>query len=118
MCAGTESCPFRLMFSMYLSSEFLEPPNTLKITVFVVGVLEPIRSLLKTLEVVIVVALTVSVKVSSWAMRVLVVGVVVVEVVVVEVVVVEVVVLGVFGKRTTVAVAEAQGVSPLSGQSL
>ena len=65
MCAGTESCPFRLMFSMYLSSEFLEPPKTLRITVFVVGVLEPKRSLSKTLGVVSVVALIVSVKVSS-----------------------------------------------------
>ena len=53
------------MFSMYLSSEFLEPPKTLKITVFVVGVLVLKRSLLKMLGVVIVVVLTVSVKVSS-----------------------------------------------------
>ena len=52
------------MFSMYLSSEFFEPPKTLKITVFVLGVLEPIRSLLKTLGVVSVVVLTVIVKVS------------------------------------------------------
>jgi len=87
--------------------EPLEPLKTLRITVFVVEVLVPKRSLSKTLGVVIVVALTVSVKVSSWAMRVLVVGVVVVEVVV----------LGVFGKRTTVAVAVAQGAFPLSGQS-
>ena len=64
MCAGTESCPFRLMFSMYLSSEFLEPPKTLKITVFVVGVSVPKRSLSKTLGVVSVVVLTVIVKVS------------------------------------------------------
>ena len=73
------------MFNMYLSSEFLEPPKTLRITVFVVGVSVPIRSLLKTLGVVSVVALIVSVKVSSWAMRVLVVGVVAVGVVVVGV---------------------------------
>ena len=43
----------------------LEPLKTLRITVFVVGVLEPKRSLLKTLGVVSVVALIVSVKVSS-----------------------------------------------------
>ena len=98
--------------------ELLEPPKTLRITVFVVGVLVPKRSLSKTLGVVIVVALTVSVKVSSWAMRVLMLGVLVVAVVVVGVVVVAVLVVGVFGKRTTVAVAVAQGVSPLSGQSL
>ena len=67
-------------------AEFLEPPKTLRITVFVVGVLVPKRSLSKTLGVVIVVALTVSVKVSSLAMRVLVVGVFVVEVFVVGVV--------------------------------
>ena len=112
------------MFSMYLSSEFFEPPKTLKITVFVVGVSVPIRSLLKMLGVVSVVVLTVSVKVSSWAIRVLMLGVVVVEVVVgvvvVGVVVVGVVVVlevGVFGKRTTVTVAVAQGAFPLSGQS-
>ena len=69
-------------------AEFLEPPKTLRITVFVVGVLVPKRSLSKTLGVVIVVALTVSVKVSSWAMRELVVGVVVVGVVMVGVFVV------------------------------
>ena len=83
-----------------------------------------IRSLLKMLGVVSVVVLTVSVKVSSWAIRVLMLGVVVVEVVVgvvvVGVVVVGVVVVlevGVFGKRTTVTVAVAQGAFPLSGQS-
>ena len=65
MGAGTESCPFRLMFSMYLSLEFLEPPKTLRITVFVEGVSVPIRSLLKMLGVVSVVVLTVIVKVSS-----------------------------------------------------
>ena len=59
-------------------SEPLEPPKILKITVFAVGVLVPIRSLLKTLGVVSVVALIVSVKVSSWAMRLCVVGVFVV----------------------------------------
>ena len=48
---------------------------------------------------------------------VVVVGVVVVGVVVVGVVVVGVVVVVVFGKRTTVAVAVAQGAFPLSGQS-
>ena len=52
------------MFSMYLSSEFLEPPKALKITVFVVGVSVSKRSLSKTLGVVSVVVLTVSVKVS------------------------------------------------------
>ena len=83
------------MFSMYLPSEFFEPPKTLKITVFVVGVSVSKRSLLKTLGVVIVVALTVSVKVSSWAMRVLMLGVVVVGVFVVEVLVVGVLVVGV-----------------------
>ena len=92
--------------------EPLEPPKTLRITVFVVGVSVPSRSLLKTLGVVIVVALTVIVKVSSWAMRVLMLGVVVVGVFVVEVLVVVL-----FAKRTTVAVAAAQGVSPLNGQS-
>ena len=145
--------------------EPLEPLKTLRITVFVVGVSVPSRSLLKTLGVVSAVELTVSVKVSSWAMRVLVVGVVVVGVFVVEVlvvgvfvvrvfvvgvfvvgvfvvgvfvvgvfvvgvfvvgvVVVGVVVVGVvlvvgvivFAKRTTVAVAAAQGAFPLSGQS-
>ena len=104
--------------------ESLEPLKTLRITVFVVEVLVPKRSLSKTLGVVIVVALTVSVKVSSWAIRVLMLGVVVVEVVVgvvvVGVVVVGVVVVlevGVFGKRTTVTVAVAQGAFPLSGQS-
>ena len=76
--------------------EPLEPLKTLRITVFVVGVSVPSRSLLKTLGVVIVVALTVIVKVSSWAMRVLMLGVVVVGVVVVGVVVVGVVVVGVF----------------------
>ena len=76
--------------------ELLEPPKTLRITVFVVGVLVPKRSLSKTLGVVSAVELTVSVKVSSWAMRVLVVGVLVVGVVVVGVVVVGVVVVGVF----------------------
>ena len=76
--------------------ESLEPPKTLRITVFVVGVLVLKRSLSKTLGVVSVVALIVSVKVSSLAMRVFVVGVVVVGVVVVEVVVVGVVVVGVF----------------------
>ena len=76
--------------------EPLEPLKTLRITVFVVGVLEPKRSLSKTLGVVSVVALIVSVKVSSLAMRVFVVGVVVVGVVVVEVVVVGVLVVGVF----------------------
>ena len=104
--------------------ESLEPLKTLRITVFVVGVSVPKRSLLKTLGVVIVVALTVIVKVSSWAIRELMLGVVVVEVVV-GVVVVGVVVVGVvvvlevvvFAKRTTVAVAVAQGVSPLSEQS-
>ena len=45
--------------------EPLEPLKTLRITVFVVGVLEPKRSLSKTLGVVSVVALIVSVKVSS-----------------------------------------------------
>ena len=95
----------------------MEPPKILKITVFVVGVSVPIRSLLKTLGVVIVVALTVSVKVSSWAMRVLMLWVVVVAVVVVGVVVVAVLEVGVFDKRTTVAVAVAQGAFPLSGQS-
>ena len=44
--------------------EPLEPPKTLRITVFVVGVLVPKRSLLKTLGVVSAVELTVSVKVS------------------------------------------------------
>ena len=117
--------------------ESLEPPKTLRITVFVVGVLAPQRSLSKTLGVVSAVVLTVSVKVSSLAMRVFVVGVVVVGVVVVVVVgvvVVGVVVVGevvvgvlvvgvlvvgvvVFVKRTTVAVAVAQGAFPLSGQS-
>ena len=118
------------MFSMYLSSEFFEPPKTLKITVFVVGVSVSKRSLLKTLGVASVVVLTVSVKVSSLAMRVFMLGVFVVEVLVVEVVVVGVVVVGVvvvgvvvvlevgvFGKRTTIAVAVAQGAFPLSGQS-
>ena len=70
-------------------------------------------------------ALIVSVKVSSLAMRVFMLGVFVVEVLVVEVVVVGVVVVGVvvvlevgvFGKRTTIAVAVAQGAFPLSGQS-
>ena len=57
------------------------------------------------------------VKVSSLAMRVFVVGVVVVGVVVVGVLVVEVVVVVVFAKRTTVAVAVAQGAFSLSGQS-
>ena len=92
--------------------EPLEPLKTLRITVFVVGVSVPKRSLSKTLGVVIVVALTVIVKVSSWAMRVLLVGVV-------GVVVVGVFVVGVlvFAKRTTVAVAAAQGAFPLSGQS-
>ena len=99
------------MFSMYLSSEFFEPPKTLKITVFVVGVSVSKRSLLKTLGVASVVVLTVSVKVSSWAMRVLMLGVVVVGVFVVEVLV------SFFGKRTTVAVAVAQGAFPLSEQS-
>ena len=80
------------MFSMYLSSEFFEPPKTLRITVFVVGVSVPKRSLLKTLGVVNVVVLTVSVKVSSLAMRVFMVGVLVVGVVVVGVLVVEVLV--------------------------
>ena len=69
-------------------AESLEPPKTLRITVFLLGVLEPIRSLLKTLGVVSAVELTVSVKVSSWAMRVLMLGVVVVGVVVVGVLVV------------------------------
>ena len=105
------------MFSMYLSSEFFEPPKTLKITVFVVGVSVSKRSLLKTLGVASVVVLTVSVKVSSLAMRVLVVRVFVVGVVVVVVVVFVVLEVGVFGKRTTVAVAVAQGAFPLSGQS-
>jgi len=63
-------------------------------------------------------------------MRVFMLGVFVVEVLVVEVVVVGVVVVGVvvvgvvvvlevgvFGKRTTIAVAVAQGAFPLSGQS-
>ena len=45
--------------------ESLEPPKTLRITVFVVGVLVLKRSLLKMLGVVIVVVLTVNVKVSS-----------------------------------------------------
>ena len=76
------------MFSIYLSSEFFEPPKTLKITVFVVGVSVSKRSLLKTLGVVNVVVLTVSVKVSSLAMRVFMVGVLVVGVVVVGVVLV------------------------------
>ena len=58
--------------------ESLEPPKTLKITVFVVGVSVSKRSLLKTLGVASVVVLTVSVKVSSLAIRVLVVGVLVV----------------------------------------
>ena len=89
--------------------ESLEPLKTLRITVFVVGVLEPIRSLLKMLGVASVVALTVSVKVSSLTMRVVVVGVV-------GELVVEVLV-SFFGKRTTVAVAVAQGAFPLSEQS-
>ena len=76
------------MFSMYLSLEFFEPPKTLKITVFVVGVSVSKRSLLKTLGVVNVVVLTVSVKVSSLAMRVFMVGILVVGVVVVGVVLV------------------------------
>ena len=92
--------------------EPLEPPKTLRITVFVVGVSVPSRSLLKTLGVVSVVALIVSVKVSFLAMRELVVGVFVVGLVVVGELVV-----AVFGKRTTVAVAVAQGAFPLSGQS-
>ena len=112
--------------------ESLEPPKTLRITVFVVGVLVPKRSLSKMLGVVSVVVLTVIVKVSSLAMRVFMVGVVVVGVVVVGVlvvvvgvvvvgvVVVGVVVVGVVvvvGKRTTLAVAVAQGAFPLRGQS-
>ena len=97
--------------------ESLEPPKTLRITVFVVGVSVSKRSLLKTLGVASVVVLTVSVKVSSLAMRVLVVRVFVVDVVVVVVVVFVVLEVGVFGKRTTVAVAVAQGAFPLSGHS-
>ena len=89
--------------------ESLDPPKTLRITVFVVGVLVPKRSLSKTLGVVSVVVLTVIVKVSSLAMRVFMVGVV-------GELVVEVLV-SFFGKRTTVAVAVAQGAFPLSGQS-